>query len=431
VSFLGSVGGVGRASAALFRHRMITATAGTAAAVIVAGCAFAATSAHGSGQEKLVSTGDSKQLTTPTASASPSAPPVGPLRLLSVSPAGGTHDANGGAPITLTFSSALSRSTPLPTLSPKVGGSWKISGATATFTPSSGYLPDTTVTLKIPGGKAGMTGAAATAGALRKASSLKFTTGTYSTLRLQQLLAQLGYLPLTWTPTASGSGESIPAAAPAASGSGTGGSTPGALNKQVSAAYKPPAGKFTFQHGYPSALTSQWVVGQDNVLDQGAVRAFEYNQGLTMDGVAGPQVWSALLTAALHHQVNPNGYTYALASQYSPHETLQVWHNGKLILDTLANTGIPASNTQDGTFPVYLKYQVTQMKGTNPDGSLYDDTVYWVSYFNGGDAVHYFPRPGYGYYQSLGCVEIQWDPAKFIWSYLTYGSLVTVTGPVA
>jgi len=28
-------------------------------------------------------------------------------------------------------------------------------------------------------------------------------------------------------------------------------------------------------------------------------------------------------------------------------------------------------------------------------------------------------------------VELQWNPAKFIWSYLTYGTLVTVTGPVA
>ncbi len=46
------------------------------------------------------------------------------------------------------------------------------------------------------------------------------------------------------------------------------------------------------------------------------------------------------------------------------------------------------------------------MKGTNPDGSKYADPVYWISYFNGGDAVHYFDRPAYGYYQSLGCVEL-------------------------
>ena len=71
------------------------------------------------------------------------------------------------------------------------------------------------------------------------------------------------------------------------------------------------------------------------------------------------------------------------------------------------------------------------MKGTNPDGSKYADPVYWISYFNGGDAVHYFDRASYGFYQSLGCVELPWTPAKFIWSYLTYGTLVTVTGPVA
>ena len=36
------------------------------------------------------------------------------------------------------------------------------------------------------------------------------------------------------------------------------------------------------------------------------------------------------------------------------------------------------------------------MKGTNPDGSKYADPVAWVAYFNGGDAVHYFPRGFYG-----------------------------------
>ena len=34
------------------------------------------------------------------------------------------------------------------------------------------------------------------------------------------------------------------------------------------------------------------------------------------------------------------------------------------------------------------------MTGTNPNLTKYDDTVYWVSYFNGGDALHYLPRAG-------------------------------------
>ena len=413
MSFLGSVGGVGRVSTALLRHKLIAVTGGTAAAVIVAGCAFAATSAHASGQDNLVNAGDSKQLNKASASTTPS-PKTAPLRLLSVSPAGGAHDANGGGPVTLTFSSALSPATPLPTLSPKIAGSWKVTGATATFTPTAGFLPGTKVKLTIPGG---MTGAAASAGTLKQASSVSFTTGSYSTLGLQQILTQLGYLPFTWTPATTATDAAT--------------SAPASMNEEVSTAYAPAAGTFTFKPGYPSQLTSQWKVGQDNMLDQGAIRAFESVQGLTMDGVAGPDVWAHLLTAAAKNQMNPNGYTYALASQDSPHESLKVWHNGKVILNTPANTGIPGANTADGTFPVYERLQFQIMKGTNPDGSKYSDPVYWISYFDGGDAVHYFDRPAYGYYQSLGCVELQWSPAKFIWPYLTYGTLVTVTGPVA
>jgi peptidoglycan hydrolase-like protein with peptidoglycan-binding domain len=418
VPFLGSVGGVGRVGQALLRHRMISATAGTAAAVIVAGCAFAATTTHAAGQEKLANASDGRQL----GESATASKPAGPLHLLSVSPAGGTQDANGGAPVTLTFSSALSPATPLPTLSPKIAGTWKVSGDTVAFIPASGYLPDTKVKLTIP---ADLTGAAASAGTLRKSSSITFTTGTYSTLGLQQLLAQLGYLPLTWTPAPGGAETPIPADAPAAAGSGATSLNP------VSIAYAPPAGTFTFQSGYPSQLTGQWKPGKDNILDQGAIRAFESVQNLTMDGVAGPQVWADLLAAAAKNQGNPNGYTYALAAQNSPHETLKVWHNGKLILNTPANTGLPGATTADGTFPVYERLQFQIMKGTNLDGSKYADPVYWISYFNGGDAVHYFDRPAYGYYQSLGCVELPLKQAKFIWSYLTYGTLVTVTGPVA
>ena len=397
MSFLGSFGGIGRVGGAVLRHRLIAATGGTAAAVIVAGCAFAATS--GSGQENLTNTGDSK----PIASAAP-------LRLLSVSPTGGTQNANGADPITLKFSSSLSPSTPLPTISPKTAGSWNVSGATATFTPSSGFLPDTKITLTIP---AGITGAAADS--LKTASSVTFTTGSYSTLRLQQLLSQLGYLPLTWTASATGSASPAPAG----------------VNEQVSDAYAPPAGTFTFQSGYPTQLTSQWEVGQNNILDVGAIRAFESVQGLAMDGVAGPEVWSHLLTAAAKNETNPNGYTYALATQGSSNETLQVWHNGTRILDSPANTGVAGAGTADGTFPVYERLQFQVMKGTNPDGSSYADPVYWISYFNGGDAVHGFSRASYGFYQSDGCVELPLTTAKDIWPSLTYGTLVTVTGPEA
>jgi hypothetical protein len=158
----------GRARASLLRHRVIAATAGAATAVLIASCAYAATSSA-SGHEKLTAVSENKPATR--ASTPPQAQPalVEPLTLVSVSPSGGAHDANGGAPIRLTFSSALSPTTSLPTLSPSVKGHWQVAGATATFTPSSGYLPGTKVQLKIPGG---MTGAAAAAGTLGQSPSV-------------------------------------------------------------------------------------------------------------------------------------------------------------------------------------------------------------------------------------------------------------------
>jgi peptidoglycan hydrolase-like protein with peptidoglycan-binding domain len=233
--------------------------------------------------------------------------------------------------------------------------------------------------------------------------------GTYSTTRLDELLAQLGYLPLTWAPSA---GQTVPAANDAAG--------------QLAAARNAPRGQFTWKSGYPSELRRFWRDGTTRgLILQGAVMAFEQQHGLKADGIAGSKVWDALLTAVADHDVNNNGYTYAIASEGDP-ETLTIWHNGRQVLQTDANTGIPASPTTIGTSPVYLKYHYQDMKGTNPNGTPYSSPVYYVSYFRGNLAVHWYPRTSYGFPQSLGCVELPWSAAKTAWQYLSYGSLVTV-----
>jgi lipoprotein-anchoring transpeptidase ErfK/SrfK len=337
------------------------------------------------------------------------------IQVLSVTPEAGTQSVNGTSPVKVQFSEPLAANSPLPTFSPSIAGSWAVSGDTAVFTPAVGWTQNTKVTLTIPGGLAGVVSAAGQqagdGGTLTSTLSKSFTTASFSTLRLQQLLSQLGYLPLTWTST---SGTDISASDAKA---------------QLAAAYSAPAGSFSWQSGYPWQLTDQWKAGSSNILNVGAIRAFESVSGLTMDGEASATVWSDLFAAAAKDKTNPNGYTYALASQVIP-ERLKIWHDGKLVLETAANTGISDAPTVDGTFPVYLKYVFSYMKGTNPDGTPYDDPVWYASYFNGGDAVHEFDRPGYGYNQSLGCVEIPMDEAKQAYPYLTYGSLVTVTGPV-
>ena len=66
--------------------------------------------------------------------------------------------------------------------------------------------------------------------------------------------------------------------------------------------------------------------------------------------------------------------------------------------------------------------------GTNPDGSKYHDTgIPYVSYFNGGDALHGFIRYSYGYPQSLGCVEMMYTHAGLVWPHTPIGTLVTVS----
>jgi peptidoglycan hydrolase-like protein with peptidoglycan-binding domain len=232
---------------------------------------------------------------------------------------------------------------------------------------------------------------------------------TYSTARLDELLAQLGYLPLTWTPSA---GQMVPADNDAAG--------------QLAAADKAPKGQFTWKSGYPSELRRFWRDGTTKgLILQGAVMAFEQQHGLKVDGIAGPKVWDALLTAVSAHDMNKNGYTYAIASEGDP-ETLTIWHNGRPVLQTDADTGIAASPTTIGTAPVYLKHYYQDMKGMNPNGTPYSSPVYYISYFRGNLAVHWYPRASYGFPQSLGCVELPWSAAKTAWQYLSYGTLVTV-----
>ena len=346
--------------------------------------------------------------------------PKRPEHVVAITPASGTRSVNGAADIRVEFSAPLGATSPMPTLKPAIPGTWHRDGSSAVFVPDRGFKPRTKVTVRVPAGGTGVTSTGG--GRLGAPVTATFRTGTYSSVRLEQLLAQLGYLPLTWAP-ATGSPPSLTDA-----------------RAQRSAAYEPPAGTYTWQPGYPSALTRLWRPDKPSMVLQGAVMAFqadhglmsdmiyENQQGLTLHGSIGHRLWRAMFRAIARDNMNKHGYTYALASQHAP-ETLTVWHNGVKIFRHLANTGIPIRPTAVRTDPVYIRYQSQIMKGHNPDGSKYADPVAWVAYFHGGEAVHYFPRYSYGSQQSLGCVELPWTPAKRIWPYLTFGTLVTVTAP--
>src|SRR5215469_4067161 len=383
----------------------ITAIGGVIVLLLVAGIWVALT--QPSARSSASTTRDASATSTAKAGQSSQAP-SGPLQLMSETPASSATGVSGVTDIKIQFSAPLASNSPLPKIKPKVAGSWQGAGtSTLDFVPSRGFGQQTRVQVTIPGGPAGVRSAQ---GALLGSTvKLKFKTGSYQTARIGQLLAQLGYLPLTFTPAA---GATVPAARDRAG--------------QLAAAYSPPQGSFSGDSGYPRQLHAFWQDGStDSWMIKGAVMAFESDHGLAMDGVVGGQVWATLFKAVAHHQANPNGYTYAIAREANP-ETLTIWHDGKVVLHTLANTGIAAAPTTIGTAPVYLRYLHQIMKGRNPDGTKYADPVSYVAYFRSGEAVHYFPRGSYGFPQSLGCVELPMSTAQQAYPYLTFGSLVTV-----
>jgi hypothetical protein len=392
------------------QHRRPPGAIGLTAAVIlgvavvagVAGLAVLATSGGHHGASGGAGAASSREVGNTT---------VTRLRVVSVTPSAKSSHVSGDASVQITFSSRLAPSSVVPAFHPAVAGRWQHSGSVLSFTPDAPFDPSTHYTLRVPAGQAGLR--AVNGGLISKPVTVRFSTAGYSRLRLAQVLGQLGYLPVTWQPKSDG-GMS-------------GGAQNGGVAGQEQLAFSPPQGSFSWKHGYPASLRGQWSASRPNLVVRGALMAFQSQHKLAVNGKTSKKVWSALFLAAARSNSNSAGYTYAVASKGSP-ETLTIWHNGHVVMHGLANTGIPIDPTASGTFPVYLRYRFQIMQGTNPDGSHYADPVSFVSYFNGGDAVHYFPRGSYGFPQSLGCVELPMNEAQQAWPYLTYGSLVTVTG---
>ncbi|MGA8726292.1 MAG: L,D-transpeptidase family protein [Acidimicrobiales bacterium] len=322
------------------------------------------------------------------------------LTVVSVSPGNGTSDVPSDATLSVQFSAPLALHTSTPTLTPPVAGSWElVAPTTLAFVATSPLVPSSTETISVPAGAGGVS--AASGNHLTLASTTQFTVAAGSTLRLQQLLAQLGYLPLSFTPAG-------PLSAPQE-----------AANAQE--------GTFNWRWTEPASLEGLWAPGSPNTITRGAVMAFESHHDLTTDGSPGPAVWTQLLADAAAGAVNTAPYNYVFVSTSDP-ETTTVYSDGSNVYSTLANTGVPAAPTAAGTFPVFGRYTVTTMSGTNPDGSHYvDPGIPWVSYFNGGDALHGFVRPGYGYPQSDGCVEMPIANAAAVFPLTPIGTLVTVS----
>jgi hypothetical protein len=339
--------------------------------------------------------------------------------------------------ITLTFSKDVSSvlGGHLPPVAPSGSGSWRrLNAHSIQFVPEGyGYGLGANVSVSLPSDVSlvgGRTHGSDPVG--------QWTVPVGSTLALQELLAELGYLPLNFTPSSAASTTTTTTTTPtvsqttatsAATTASTATSIAGTPAAEEAAIINPPQGTFSWRYpNTPAQLKALWSPTGWTELTRGAVMAFENANGLTTDGIAGPIVWRALIKAAVADKQNTFGYTFVMVSKALP-ETIKVWHNGSIVVQGLANTGIPQSPTADGTFAVYEHIPVGTMSGTNPNGTPYHDTgIPWISYFNGGDALHGFIRASYGFPQSLGCVEMPFSEAGQVYPYTPIGTIVHISG---
>ncbi|WP_062307679.1 L,D-transpeptidase family protein [Alicyclobacillus sendaiensis] len=232
-------------------------------------------------------------------------------------------------------------------------------------------------------------------------------------LWLNESLAVLGYLPAAFSPSAHESPQAVRLALSASARAQT---------------FKPLQGTWKLRYVHPNAWVSLWSANEDTPITEAAVMAFEAQHHLAVDGIAGPEVIRALAQSLAADESAPQvPYSYILVTTALP-ETLQLWVNGKLVLTSLCNTGIPQAPTPYGTYGVYMQYASQEMKGEDPNGTPYDDPgVPYVSYFYKGCAVHGFIRQKYGFPQSLGCVELPYAAAAKVFAYTHIGTLVTIT----
>ena len=299
-------------------------------------------------------------------------------------------------PLRLTFSQSVSSvlGDDHPRLSLRQQGRWaKTDSHTLVFQPSGDGAPfDSDETVSFP----------------KPVEVLGGTTwhiAGASFLRLQQLLAQEGYLPLTWS----------------------GAEVAHSKRAELSAATTPPAGKFSWRYpNTPRELQALWTPGEPNTITRGAVMMFQHDHHLTVDGIAGPKVWHAVIADAIAGTLKLGGYSYVYVHRNVP-QLLTLWHSGHVVLTSPGNTGVPAAPTALGTWPVFEHIPIGRMSGRNPDGSHYDDPgIRWISYFHGGEALHAFNRASFGTPQSLGCVELPLEQAAKVWPYTPIGTLVTI-----
>lgn len=100
----------------------------------------------------------------------------------------------------------------------------------------------------------------------------------------------------------------------------------------------------------------------------------------------------------------------------------------KVVLESIASTGVPQSPTVTGHFSIYLKHRIQSLAVIGWDGQLYTaPNTPWVMYFFEDFAFHSsLWRTEYGLMDSQGCVIPPMDVAEALWLWADYGTPVWI-----
>jgi peptidoglycan hydrolase-like protein with peptidoglycan-binding domain len=388
--------------------RLMTITAVVATAVLSCAAAVLVASASGALRPRSAAVAASRAATPAPAAAQPAAPaavvlarkasPSGRRTALTHLPLAGVADGTRGVAVRL--NGAPASDTARPTLDPYTAGKWTNFGDYEFFRPVSTLEPCASYKLTIPA-------ATAAAGHRRLGHTrvISFKVACPGITAVQEALARLNYLPYSLH--------------------GFVGASSVAPLTRVAAAKR----AFELPNGILRANVlgaPPLTMGTVDPTTTGAMQVFEGEHGLPLSTTPTQQLWTELVADETLAKQNPRPYTWVTVTETVP-ETLEVHENNRIALKALTNTGVPGATTQQGIFPIYVRYVATTMIGTNVDGSHYNDPgVPWVNYFNGGDAVHGYIRPTYGVPQSNGCVELPIATAQVVYGMLQVGDLVIV-----
>ncbi len=310
---------------------------------------------------------------------------------------------NGTDPLRVTLAAPVSPTSPPPTLTPNVAGTWSIVGDSEVFTPASTLAPCSHYALTV-WARTSSTGHAE----LGRRQTIGLRVACPPLAGLQQALARLGYLGAKFHP------RYIVHIAPAAE----------TRREAAEHAFHPPRGALV-----PDPSNAPPIeMGQLDATTRGALEVYQADRGLQASGEPNGATWASLLYDETHYRRDRTSYTWVSVSESLP-ETLEVHRGHRVVFSTPVNTGVPGAETALGIFPIYARYVSTTMAGEDVDGTKYDvPDVPWVNYFNGGDAVHGYPRESYGFPQSNGCVELPIEAARTVFGMLAIGDIVVVNG---